>query len=245
LLYLESPFLVILNANASPKRIAVIGEGVIGLSTAFAIKEHDPDVEVTIFHDRPFNSILSKGIAGLFRLDKSTPIYRLYGNATFVRLAELWRTLGGLSGVQLLSGHIVSEDKNLLLDQEKAYADIVYNFRFLNDDEKMSQFASNNIEDSSVIHYTAFTSEGAKYCPWMKQQLLERNVTFVLRKIDSLDELGDEGYDVVVNCAGLDGGRLAGVPDDTFPIRGILLKVDAPWQKHFLFKNFTTFTIPT
>ncbi|VDM70108.1 unnamed protein product [Strongylus vulgaris] len=58
-------------------------------------------------------------------------------------------------------------------------------------------------------------------------------------------QLGDEGYDVVVNCAGLEGGRLAGIPEDTYPIRGILLKVDAPWQKHFLFRNFTTFTIPT
>ncbi|CAJ0594716.1 unnamed protein product, partial [Cylicocyclus nassatus] len=58
----------------NPKRIAVIGEGVIGLSTALAIKEHDPAAQITIFHDRPFENILSRGIAGLFRIDEPTPI---------------------------------------------------------------------------------------------------------------------------------------------------------------------------
>ncbi|EYC28895.1 hypothetical protein Y032_0007g3486 [Ancylostoma ceylanicum] len=210
-----------------------------------AIKQRDPTVQITIFHDRPFQSILSRGIAGLFRISQPTPILRLYGNETFVHLAELWRTLGGFSGVQLLSGHIMSEDENLLRDQERAYGDIVYNFRFLSEEEKKSQFSSSHLDESSVIHYTAFTSEGAKYCPWMKKELIEKGVDFVQRKIDNLDELADEGFEIVVNCAGLDGGRLAGIPDDTFPIRGILLKVDAPWQKHFLFRNFTTFTIPT
>ncbi|KIH64455.1 FAD dependent oxidoreductase [Ancylostoma duodenale] len=371
---------------AAPKKIAVIGEGVIGLSTATAIKQRDPTVQITVFHDRPFQSILSRGIAGLFRIGQPTPIQRLYGNETFVHLAELWRTLGGFSGVQLLSGHIMSEDENSLRDQERAYGDIVYNFRFLSDEEKRSQFSSSHLEESSVIHYTAFTSEGAKYCPWMKKELIAKGVDFVQRKIDNLDEvlgvlserergesqrgrvpaeldkeedlvggnlpgsisrfparskarphnwhsgtragrpaaekpaqpvldaplsriwraaqpvtrirppfgrkscavgpikptarlvsrlsrffggrwagastrasddllaccryrtailLADEGFEVVVNCAGLDGGRLAGDPNDTFPIRGILLKVDAPWQKHFFFRDFITFTIPT
>lgn len=49
----------------------------------------------------------------------------------------------------------------------------------------------------------------------------------------------------MVNCAGMDGGRLAGDDNEMYPIRGILLKVDAPWQKHFLMRDFITFTIPT
>uniref|UniRef100_A0A1I7W6F3 Ldh_1_N domain-containing protein n=1 Tax=Heterorhabditis bacteriophora TaxID=37862 RepID=A0A1I7W6F3_HETBA len=36
------------NDGASTKRIAVVGEGVIGLSTALAIKEMDPNIEVAI-----------------------------------------------------------------------------------------------------------------------------------------------------------------------------------------------------
>ncbi|KAK6022655.1 FAD dependent oxidoreductase, partial [Ostertagia ostertagi] len=169
----------------------------------------------------------------------------VYGNDTFTHLAQLWRTLGGFSGVQLLSGHILSENLDMLHDQERAYGDIVYNFRFLNERELNSQFVLNDGDKTSGIHYTAFTSEGARYCPWMKSELLARGVKFVERKIESLDELADEGYSTVVNCAGMNGARLAGDDDDLYPIRGILLKVDAPWQKHFLMRNTNTFTIPT
>ncbi|PIO52795.1 hypothetical protein TELCIR_25894, partial [Teladorsagia circumcincta] len=101
---------------------------------------------ITIFHDRPFDRTLSKGIAGLFRIDKPTPLQRIYGNDTFTHLAELWRTLGGFSGVQLLSGHILSENLEMLHDQERAYGDIVYNFRFLTDRELKSQFVLNDGE---------------------------------------------------------------------------------------------------
>ncbi|KAJ1358464.1 hypothetical protein KIN20_016893 [Parelaphostrongylus tenuis] len=232
------------NKDDSSRKIAIIGEGVIGLSTALAIKEQEPNAKITIFHDVPFNQTLSKGIAGLFRIDRATAIRRLYGNETFVRLAELWRTHGGFSGVQLLSGHILSDDPYLLLEQEKAYSDIVYNFHFLNGRELESQFVLYDKNKTFGIHYTAFTSEGAKYCPWMKKQLLDRGVQFVQRRIESLDELGNEGFPIVVNCAGLDAGRLAG-DDSVYPIRGILLKVEAPWQKHFLMRDFVTFTIPT
>ncbi|KAK5984098.1 FAD dependent oxidoreductase [Trichostrongylus colubriformis] len=231
--------------DEDPLRIAVIGEGVIGLSTATAIKQQDPHAEITVFHDRPFEKTVSRGVAGLFRIDKPTPLQRLYGNDTFVHLAELWRTLGGFSGVQMLSGHILSEDIDMLHNQERAYADIVYNFHFLDKRELKSQFLIKDIDRISGIHYTAFTSEGARYCPWMKKELLANGVNFVERNIKSLDELADEGYSVVVNCAGVNGARLAGDDDDSYPIRGILLKVDAPWQKHFLMRNTTTFTIPT
>ncbi|KJH42679.1 FAD dependent oxidoreductase [Dictyocaulus viviparus] len=177
---------------------------------------------------------------------------RLYGNETFIHLAELWRKFGGTSGVQLLSGHILSENLDSLIEQERAYADIVYNFHFLTKRELKSQFVLNTTEycivflsKSSAIHYTAFTSEGAKYCPWLKKKLLCRGVQFVQRRIHSLDELADEGFPIVVNCAGLDGARLAGDDSKVYPIRGILLKVEAPWQKHFLMRDFITFTIPT
>ena len=38
---------------------------------------------------------------------------------------------------------------------------------------------------------------------------------------------------------------MAGDDDSVYPIRGILLHVNAPWQKHFLYRDFQTFTIPT
>lgn len=66
-------------------------------------------------------------------------------------------------------------------------------------------------------------------------------------------------YDLVFNCAGLNGGKISGDDDTVTPSRGIaievrlkysrwrsfiFIQVEAPWQKHFNYRNFDTFTIP-
>ncbi|PAV77312.1 hypothetical protein WR25_21115 isoform B [Diploscapter pachys] len=205
-------------------------------------------LQITIYHDKPFEEILSRGIAGLFRVDDGSDINKLYGNDTFVRLAQLWREYGGLSGVQLLSGHIVSTDKRKLNDQEGNYGKIVTNFRWLKDEELhgVNSVFGYGPNITAGIHYTAFTSEGIRYCPFMKQQLLAKGVKFVQKKLASVDDLAEEGHPIVVNCGGFNGGELAG--DDAgnmIPIRGVLLKMDASWHKHFLYLDYTTITIPT
>ncbi|CAJ0915303.1 unnamed protein product, partial [Mesorhabditis belari] len=227
--------------------VAIIGEGVIGTSTALAIKRLDKDVNITVYHDKDFKDILSHGIAGLFRIDDGKPINRLYGAQTFERLAELWREFGGNSGVQLVSGHILSQSQEKLDAQWENYGQVVYNYVNLTYPQLHSQFKLENDELYKAIHYTAFTSEGARYIPWMKKLLEETyDVMYIKQHIDSVEELGDDGYDVVVNCGGLAGGKLAADGDEKkmYPIRGLLLKTNASWQKHFLYRDFTTFTIP-
>lgn len=52
------------------------------------------------------------------------------------------------------------------------------------------------------------------------------------RKVNSLQELSN-AYDVIVNCSGLGSKQLAG-DDEVHPVRGQVLKVEAPWLKHFI-----------
>jgi glycine/D-amino acid oxidase-like deaminating enzyme len=59
-----------------------------------------------------------------------------------------------------------------------------------------------------------------------------------------LEELANEGFEIVINCAGLDAGKLAGDDNSVFPVRGVAFYVDAPWHKHFNYRDFGTFTIP-
>ncbi|KAH7695970.1 hypothetical protein AAVH_36964, partial [Aphelenchoides avenae] len=94
-----------------------------------------------------------------------------------------------------------------------------------------------------AIHYTAYAAEGRTYLPWLHDQLKQRNAQFVVKNVGSLKELGDE-YSIVINCAGLNGGRLAGDDDTVIPNRGVALEVEAPWHKHFNYRDFSTFTIP-
>lgn len=52
------------------------------------------------------------------------------------------------------------------------------------------------------------------------------------RKVTDLWELHSE-YDIVVNCAGMGAQQLVG-DKELFPVRGQVLKVHAPWVKHFI-----------
>uniref|UniRef100_A0A2K6EHE9 D-aspartate oxidase n=1 Tax=Propithecus coquereli TaxID=379532 RepID=A0A2K6EHE9_PROCO len=52
------------------------------------------------------------------------------------------------------------------------------------------------------------------------------------RRVEDLWEL-HPSFDIVVNCTGLGSRRLAG-DSKIFPVRGQVLKVQAPWVKHFI-----------
>uniref|UniRef100_A0A8R1DI78 DAO domain-containing protein n=1 Tax=Caenorhabditis japonica TaxID=281687 RepID=A0A8R1DI78_CAEJA len=222
-------------------KVAIVGEGVIGCSTALQIaKLAIPDVKITVFHDRPFAETCSAGPAGLFRIDEEAN--REYGKRTFAWFAHLHRTAkGDETGVKLLSGHIQSDSRERLEQQKRAYGDIVYNFRFLEQREINDLFSE---PSRYCIHYTAFASEGNKYVPYLKRLALSEGVDFERKTLKSLEELAEEGYDVIVNCGGLSGGKLAGDDDTVYPIRGVVLDVEAHWHKHFNYRDFITFTIP-
>lgn len=120
-------------------RIAIVGQGVIGSSTALAILEKYPGYSVTLFGDKPFEKTCSFGPAGLFRLDRYDD--RELAKLTFERFSYLDKNFNGNdTGIKLLSGHIQSDNHDLLKTQEKNYADIVYNFRWLDQREKDSLF---------------------------------------------------------------------------------------------------------
>lgn len=52
------------------------------------------------------------------------------------------------------------------------------------------------------------------------------------RKIDSLQELSSS-YDIIVNCSGL-GSKTLVHDNQVYPVRGQVLKVEAPWLQHFI-----------
>lgn len=52
------------------------------------------------------------------------------------------------------------------------------------------------------------------------------------RKVDSLQELGSS-YDIIVNCSGL-GSKTLVHDNQVYPVRGQVLKVEAPWLQHFI-----------
>lgn len=74
------------------------------------------------------------------------------------------------------------------------------------------------------------------------KQFLANGGKLIERKVESVSEFAGD-FDVVVNCAGLGARNLLG--DQTmYPIRGQVLRVNAPWIKHFYFAEDDTYIIP-
>lgn len=88
--------------------------------------------------------------------------------------------------------------------------------------------------------------EGRLYSRWLTRQLQAAGAHFVQRKLTSLAELAGEGWDVVVNCSGLGARQL--LPDrNSYPIRGQIMRVRAPWVNQCVFAHFpdeTSYIIP-
>jgi glycine/D-amino acid oxidase-like deaminating enzyme len=88
--------------------------------------------------------------------------------------------------------------------------------------------------------------EGRLYTRWLTRQLEAAGAHFVQRKLSSLAELAGEGWDVVVNCSGLGAQQL--LPDrNSYPIRGQIMRVKAPWVNQCVFAHFpdeTAYIIP-
>ena len=78
--------------------------------------------------------------------------------------------------------------------------------------------------------------EGRLYLAWLLARIEAAGGAVQCRRLGSLDELllgSGERYDALVNCAGLGGGPLAG-DGSVHPVRGQVLRVRAPWVKHYV-----------
>uniref|UniRef100_A0A915MKC9 FAD dependent oxidoreductase domain-containing protein n=1 Tax=Meloidogyne javanica TaxID=6303 RepID=A0A915MKC9_MELJA len=167
-------------------KIAIIGEGVIGVSTALAIRQALPKAVIKIFSDRPFEDTTSFGPAGIFRFNE---------------------------------------------DRYKSWAEKTFNFW-----AKLEK-------EESPLNTGAYAAEGRRFVSYLKNQL-GNTVEYKTRKIESIKELANQDFSLIVNCAGLGGGKLAGDDENVFPNRGVGIVVKAPGQSHFCYEDADTFCIP-
>uniref|UniRef100_A0A915DS15 FAD dependent oxidoreductase domain-containing protein n=1 Tax=Ditylenchus dipsaci TaxID=166011 RepID=A0A915DS15_9BILA len=100
--------------------------------------------------------------------------------------------------------------------EERLVSNVAYNFKWLKEAEVNCCYPIN--KDMRVI------------TPVMPQKTLK--ITSIQDFVNSRE---GSNFDVLINCAGLQGGKLAGDDDTVYPIRGVLLEVDLPYQKHFRF----------
>ncbi|XP_077018766.1 D-aspartate oxidase [Tamandua tetradactyla] len=211
-------------------RIAVVGAGVIGLSTALCISKLVPQCSITVISDKFTPDTTSDVAAGMLiphaYPDTSIQKQRQWFRETFEHLFAIANSAeAGHAGVHLVSGWQIF--RSLPSEEVPFWADVVLGFRKMTEAE-LKKFPQHVFGQA----FTTLKCEGTAYLPWLEKRIKESGGLLLSRRIEDLWEL-HPSFDIVVNCSGLGSRRLMG-DLKIFPVRGQVLKVQAPWVKHFI-----------
>lgn len=211
-------------------QVVVVGGGVVGFSTAVCIAEALPSCSVTLLAEKFSPDTTSDGAAGLMFAAKFPDIplerqRRWFKNSFDHLLALATSQHSPDAGVMLSSGWQIFKD--VPTDKKPFWSDFVIGFRFMTDAE-LKMFPDHKFGHA----FTTIKCECPSYLPWLENRFREAGGQVEQRKVNSLQELSSS-FDLIVNCSGLGSRTLVG-DNDIYPIRGQVLKVEAPWLKHFI-----------
>ncbi|XP_055472003.1 D-aspartate oxidase isoform X1 [Psammomys obesus] len=211
-------------------RIAVVGAGVIGLSTAVCVSETVPRCSVTVISDKFTPDTTSNVAAGMLiphrYPETPEPVQKQWFRETFQHLSEIAKSAEASdAGVLLVSGWQVF--RSVPAEEVPFWADVVLGFRKMTEAE-LKRFPQYVFGQA----FTTLKCETSAYLPWLEKRIKGNGGLLLTRRIEDLWEL-QPSFDIVVNCSGLGSQQLVG-DSMISPVKGQLLQVQAPWVKHFI-----------
>lgn len=225
-------------------RVAVVGAGVSGLSTAYCILTTVRECDVTIIADK-----FSPGITSDYAAAIVIPL-NILGTKAFdpdsdnkVKISEWFLSTqrhfmdvfaspeAGEAGVSLVPGMVLFA----LPEPEPSHKDGFIGFSTVSQKELKELGLP---PCPTAWRMSAFVVECSKYLPWLTKKIQHCGATLKKQKVSSIAPLLLE-YDVVINCTGLGAREL--VSDESLtPILGHAIALHAPWMKHFTFIEDTS-----
>ena len=211
--------------------IAVIGGGIVGVSSAYLIQKHIPHAKITIIADKFTPETTSDNVAGLWTpyiVGSDENLAYKWVKATYDFCCNLWKSEdSSLHGISLIS----TINATTKVEPIPFWKDIPLHFRVFTSDELVELNARGVHPDPFVqgYEYISFTCEPKRLIPQMMKSLMKNGAKTIRRKVLSLDEIVGE-YDVIINSTGL--GALELMKDkEMAPIRGQTYRCIAPWNK--------------
>ncbi|XP_036448671.1 D-aspartate oxidase isoform X2 [Colossoma macropomum] len=211
-------------------KVAVVGAGVIGLSTAVCLAEALPYCSVNILAEKFSPDTTSDGAAGILmpKVFPDIPVerQRRWFKQTFDHLLSIVESPEAPeAGVYLSSGYHIF--KEVPTDPNPYWTDFVFGFRTMTVHE-MKRFPKHTFGQA----FTTIKCECSRYLPWLEKRFRKAGGQIKCEKVTDLQQLISH-YDVIVNCSGLGSHHLVG-DEKVYPVRGQILKVHATWLKNFI-----------
>lgn len=192
--------------------IAVVGAGVVGLTTAIALLDDGHRVRV-ITADSIAETTSAIAAAVWFPTHVGPPDRVLrWGRATFDVLAD--QAARRVPGVLMRESLALYREPPGVLDWTAAVGAV----RSARADELPPGYAHG-------LRFAVPLVEMPRHLPWLGSEIVRCGGTFTRARLDALEEAGD--CDVVVNCTGLGARELVG-DAEVYPVRGQVVRVANP-----------------
>ncbi|XP_060561921.1 D-aspartate oxidase-like [Ruditapes philippinarum] len=224
--------------------VAVVGAGVIGLSTAINVQTTIPGARVTVIADKLYEGTTSYGSGGMFIPSiTSLPNESIEDLRNWCR--ESWNFYRKLSlspeaseiGTIIMSGYDLVDQK--LHPKDPLYKEFVFSTEELSRSELtdlgFQQFRT-GFRVTTIIIFMR------KYLIWLRKRFEENGGKIEKRHLNSLGELSGQ-YDIVMNCCGPSSAQLVN-DNRAYPVRGHIVRVRAPWIKHWFLTDGHSYIIP-
>lgn len=211
-------------------KIAIVGGGIIGVSSALALQQEFPSAEVTIFSEKwsPMTTgDVSAGFIYPYAIGEQTRPCLL--KQTLVDTMKFYEKLiknpaSGKFGLSLLTMYDLSQETSMKVPHFPE----LYDVRAMESKEVAKMFPSYR----SGVVATTYIAEPTLLLPFLMSKFEGSGGQLMTRKINALNQL-TPNHDLVINCTGLGARYLADVQDMSVEaVRGQVVRVRAPWIRH-------------